>query len=500
MATATANSNGRMKMSKRLVTPSLVYDSHVSRLIDSPSPSKMAALLERVEQGELGVLCQLQMEMERKWDALANVAQTRRGATRSLEWCIEPDQKADEDDLFAQEVADYVGDTLTSIEAWSDALAHLSEAIGPNLAVVETIWEKAVPVDFTIVPYTRLVSHPITNRGVSIRTEAEHMGVPTELFPGKFMVFVPNSRGGFPFKTTLTHASIRSYLMAYHSAVDWMSYSELFGCPIRVGKYPQAMKSGDVETLRQELNEGGTDVAIMMPIEGDVEFKQATGTGETYQKQLDHTDASLAKLWLGQTLTTDVRSSGSRAQAEVHERSFDANIRDADLQAEAMCIRRQLIRYMVELRYPGRNAPVPIFKRKTYEARNVEAERLTLDQLRYAGERNLRLDEDTLYELLNLPKPTTPEPKVKTEMDTAATINELTLGIERATRAGDLGLVNALRVKIAELLGVDLPPLTELPKIAAQPGKPNLTDGTAPDNDAGDEGNNGAETGDNDDE
>lgn len=391
-------------MARYIVTESQQYDSHVPRIIDSPTPEKVASLLTQIDNGELGLLCQLQLEMERKSDIVACVAQTRRNAIGSLPWCIEPDPNADEEDAFAQEVADYVSNTLTGIDMWDDVLEHLREGIGPNLSVVETIWEKAAPVDFVIVNHRRLAAHPITNRGVVIRTDDNYMGYPTELFPNKFIVFVPHSKGGFPFFSTLTHASIRAYLMEKFSVDDWLAFSEVFGCPVRTATHDETAIPTDIDTVRTELNEGGTDVAIVLPKGWELDFKQAQGTGETYQKQLGYSSAAVAKLWLGQTLTTDVGDSGSRALGDVHN-EVRHDIRDADLRAEASCIRKQLIRPMVALKYPGRDAPIPVFVRKTYEARDVESERLTLDQLEFARTERLTVNSDWLYESLNIPKP-----------------------------------------------------------------------------------------------
>jgi len=407
MATSTRNGkapSSNRRMGNVIVEHSQVYDSHVPRIIDAPSPAKMAGLLNRIDQGELGLLCQLQAEMERKSDQFAGVVQTRRNAVAALDWYIEPDPNADEEDAFAKEVADYISDKLTTLDRWDDALWHLSEAIGPNLAVVELIWDKGELADFVIVPYTRLAAHPITNTGVVIRTEDEPVGFPVELFPNKFIVFVPNSKGGFPFRTTLTHASIRAYLMTYHSTVDWMAFSELFGCPVRTATYAGSAIPADIDTVRNEISQGGTDVAIVLPDPWDLEFKQAAGTGETYVKQLDHTDKAMAKLWLGQTLTTDIGSVGSRAAAEVHN-DVRHDIRDADIKPEACAIRKQLIRPMVQLKYPGRDAPIPVFVRKTYEARDIESERLTLEQLGFAQKEKLVVNSDWLYESLNIPRP-----------------------------------------------------------------------------------------------
>ncbi len=407
MATATRNgrppANGRM--TQRVVTESKVYDSHVRRLIDSPSPAKMAGLLNQIDNGELGLLCQLQLEMERKSDDLAGVAQTRRNAVAGLEWCIDPDPNAEEDDAFAQEVAAYVGDRLSTIDAWPGVLWHLAEAIGPNLAVVENIWQTGEIVDFTIVPHTRLAAHPITNRGVVIRTDEEIMGIPTDAMPNKFIVFVPNAKGGFPFQTTLTHASIRAYLMAYFSTTDWLAFSELFGCPVRTATHDESALAADVETVKKEINEGGTDVAIVVPKGWELDFKQAAGTGETYERQMNHASAAFAKLWLGQTLTTDVGNSGSRALGDVHN-EVRHDLRDADISARATCIRNQLIRPIVRFKWPNRpDAPVPVLTTIIPEARDVPSEDLTLRQLEFGAQQGLEVETKWLYESLKIPRP-----------------------------------------------------------------------------------------------
>lgn len=404
--------NGQLKKrSDRMIEHSLVYDSYPRYVTDSPSPSKLAALLKRVDSGELSDLCLLQQEMERKSDQFAGVVQTRRNAVTALQWTIEPEQNEDEGDSFAKEVADYVGDTLATLKQWSTALKHLSDAIGPNLSVVELVWEKAELVDFIIVPCTRLVSHPITNTGVAIRTDKNYMGFPIEEFPGKFIVYVPNARGGFPFRTTLTHASVGAYLMIHFSRIDWLAFSEAYGSATRVVTYEDAIVDADRDTLKEYANEGGADAAIVMPKGATLEFMQAVGTGETYQKQLDYADSKLAILWLGQTLTTDVGGVGSFAAAKVHD-NVRGDLLASDLQSEASCIREQLIRPMVELKYPGKNAPIPCFKRKTYAQRDVESERLTLEQLSFAAREGLSVNSDWLYESLNIPRPETELPPV----------------------------------------------------------------------------------------
>jgi phage gp29-like protein len=400
---ATATTNGKAD-GKRIVRHSMVYDSYPRYVTDSPSPEKFAALLKNVDSGELSDLCLLQQEMERKSDQFHGLVRTRRTAVTALEWTIDPDQNADEDDPFAKEVTDYCADKLASIPTWPAALAHLSEAIGPNLAVLELIWDKAELIEFGIVPCTRLASHPITNTGVVIRIDEEPMGVPVELFPGKFVVYVPYAKGGFPFRNTLTHASVMAYLTIHFGRSDWLAFSELYGTPIRVGTYEDAIVDDDRTTLKAFLDEMGSDAAGMLPKGVAVEFMQAQGTGETYPKLLDYADTKLAILWLGQTLTTDIGAVGSFAAAKIHD-NVRGSILASDLQAEAYCVREQVLRPMVELKYPGKNAPIPCFHRKTSVRRDIELERLVLEQLAFAAKEGLTVNSDWLYDSLAIPRP-----------------------------------------------------------------------------------------------
>lgn len=400
---ATALTNGKAS-SRRLIRHSLTYDASPRSLLNDPTPSKAAAILSSVDQGELWELCLLQIELERKWDQFAGVVQTRRNAITGLEWCIDPDPKVEEDDEFAKEVADYVSDKLASLDAWDTALSHLSEAIGPNLSVLELIWEKAELSDIAIVPCTRLASHPITNTGVVVRTDEVPMGMPTEEFPGKFVVFTPNSKGGFPYRATLTHASIRAFLMAWFSQTDWMAFSELYGTPERVAYYDDPVVDADRETIFDYIQYRGSDSAIALPKGVTLELHQAAGTGETYEKQLAHAESKIAILWRGQTLTTDIGSVGSRAAAEVHDR-VSRDILVADIKAEAACIQRQIIRPMVALKYPGMETPIPVFSRKMPDVRDVESERLTLSQMEFAAKERLTVNTDWVYESLGIPKP-----------------------------------------------------------------------------------------------
>ena len=91
-----------------------------------------------------------------------------------------------------------------------------------------------------------------------------------------------------------------------------------------------------------------------------IEFTEAhqNGSAELYQNFCEYLDAQVSKAVLGQTLTTEMPSSGgSRAAAEVHE-GVRRDILNADARRLAATLARDLVRPIVELnmgpqaRYP----------------------------------------------------------------------------------------------------------------------------------------------------
>jgi phage gp29-like protein len=387
----------------RITEYSQYFDRAMRYLTDDPTATKLKTLVGRIDDGDIAALCETQIELERKDAQFAGVVQTRRNAVTALDWYIDPDPDQ-EDDSSAQEAADYVAGRLKNIALWPKVMDHLAGAIGPNVSVVEILWDRAEVVDFVPVPVTRLSTHPYTNTGLAIKTDDELRGYPVEAFLDKFIVFSPYCKGGFPFRATLTHASLFPFLMGTLSRIDWLAFSEIFAMPLRVGYYDDTTLPDDRTVAQEMLDRMSTDTAAMLPKGIEVKFHQALGTGETYQNQMHYVDNKLAILWLGQTLTTDVVATGSYAAARVHNK-VRSDLLASDLRAEAACLREQLFRPMIRLRFPGRDVPVPIFRRDTSAIEDIDSKKLRLEQLAFAAGQGLDVPRKWLYAALSIPRP-----------------------------------------------------------------------------------------------
>lgn len=100
---------------------------------------------------------------------------------------------------------------------------------------------------------------------------------------------------------------------------DWATFAEIFGQPLRKGKYPARDNEAKI-TLKQAMIEAGSSPFIVIPDELDVTFEQATANsdGQLFEKLGDACDNQVIFLTLGQLLTTKSGDKGARALGEVH--------------------------------------------------------------------------------------------------------------------------------------------------------------------------------------
>ena len=391
----------------RSIKPVVRYEPNIDEfrryLTDDPTPEKMSNWLRAVDNGDIAALTELTDEMIAKDPHLLGVVETRRGAVTGLDWDIDPNPD-DPDPGLAEAKADYVRARLTSIANFPDALDHLSEAIGPNVAVVELLWDRAELTGVVPVPGHRLTGDPLGQKpGIFVETE-DDPGVPTH--PGKWIVYHPQPHAGFPFRRTLTHATVFPWLMIHFTRVDWMAFSELYGHPLRVAHWTDDAVDADRDAVETMLNEMGSDVAGTFPEGIDIELLQASGTGEIFVNQSGYAERKLSIAWLGQTLTTDTGESGGGAFAlgKIHE-GVRSDLLAKDLKSEKRTLECQLIMPMVGLRFPNQPGPPPLWVRRIEEKREIAQEQMDLDRLRAAQEFGLPIKRDDAYAALGFDRP-----------------------------------------------------------------------------------------------
>ena len=192
------------------------------------------------------------------------------------------------------------------------------------------------------------------------------------------------------------------YLFKNYDVKDWVAFCEVFGMPLRLGKYSAAASDDDKKALMEAIYSLGTDAAGIIPDSTIVEFieSQKTTSVEIYEKLARYCDEQISKAVLGQTLSSD-SGGGSYAQGKVHnEVRHDLTVGDA--KALAVTVRRDIIRPLVEYNF-GYDADVPFF---TFDCQEAEDQKETVEIYKtLACDMGLEIPKSHIYKKFNIPKP-----------------------------------------------------------------------------------------------
>lgn len=192
------------------------------------------------------------------------------------------------------------------------------------------------------------------------------------------------------------------YLFKNYDIKDWVSFCEVFGMPLRLGKYDASASEDDKKQLMEAIISLGTDAAGIVPSSTMIEFieSQKTTSVEIYEKLARYCDEQISKAILGQTLTSD-SGGGSYAQSKTHD-EVRHDLTVADAKALAVTIRRDIIRPLVEFNF-GTDVDIPFFG---FDCHEVEDQKEVVEIYKtLACDMGLEIPKSHIYKKFNIPKP-----------------------------------------------------------------------------------------------
>ena len=192
------------------------------------------------------------------------------------------------------------------------------------------------------------------------------------------------------------------YLFKNYDIKDWVSFCEVYGMPLRLGKYDVSASEDDKRQLMEAIVRLGTDAAGIVPSSTMIEFIEANKTTsvDLYENFARFADEQISKAVLGQTLTSD-SGGGSYAQSKTHN-EVRHDLTAADAKALAVTIRRDIIRPLVEFNF-GFDANIPFFE---FDCREVEDQKEAVEVLKtLACDMGLQIPTSYIYRKFNIPEP-----------------------------------------------------------------------------------------------
>ncbi len=309
------------------------------------TPVRLARILREAEEGDASSYLELAEEMEEKDLHYLSVLGTRKRAVSQLDIKVYPASDSKEDEANAQLVRDFL-----SRDGLEDELFDILDAINKGFSLTEIVWETSekqwMPKKLEWVD-PRWVEFDQLDRK-TMRLKADGGAVP--LTPYKYITCNIKAKSGLPLRGGIARAAAWTYIFKNFGVKAWVTFCEVFGQPIRVGKYHAGASDKDKKTLLRAVANIGSDAAAVIPQNMMIEFiaaANANGGGDTYKKLADFCDQQVSKAVLGQTTTTDAISGGHAVSKEHNDVRGD--IQNADAKALAGVLKRDLVIPLIDL-------------------------------------------------------------------------------------------------------------------------------------------------------
>lgn len=364
------------------------------RPLASITPRNVADILRRAARGDMGDFLAAAADVEEKDLHYRAVLQTRRLSVSSL-----PVEVLARDD--SQAAVDALGLAREALAALDmpAIVDHLMQAVALGFAVAEIQWTahgaQWLPQVFPR-PAQWFQFDQESGRVLRIYDGSREGEI---IPPYRAICHTPGAH--LPAHAGVARSALWAWVFKSYALRDWARFIELFGQPIRVGKYHQGASKDDVAVLKQAAFSLGSDAAAVIPEEMMLELVEAGGksaSGELYARLIEYLDAQVSKAVLGQTMTTD--DGASLSQAKVHN-EVRMDIMRADARAIAATLQRDLIAPLVALNL-GTEAPLPVVELVVEEAEDRNALAAQVAQLAGAG---LEIPQAWVREQFCIPHP-----------------------------------------------------------------------------------------------
>jgi phage gp29-like protein len=317
------------------------------------TPQRLAGILRRAEHGDAIAYLELAEEMEEKDLHYHSVLGTRKRAISQLPIEVDPATESAEDEADAQIIRDWLQrDTLQA------ELFDILDGVGKGYSATEIIWEfgelwlpgRLERQDPRFFEFDRTDGRTLYLRGESGQQ------LPLEQF--KFITHVHPAKSGLAIRGGLARVVAWAYLFKNYSLKDWVAFLEVYGLPLRIGKYDNGETEDNIKLLERAVGQIGADAGAVIPKSMVIEFVKSEGaaSAELFEKLCTYLDQQISKAVLGQTNTTDAQAGGlGSGQAQVHN-DVRGDIEKSDAVQLAATLNRDLVRPIIILNRGTRKA------------------------------------------------------------------------------------------------------------------------------------------------
>lgn len=298
-------------------------------------------------------------------DQVKTCMQQRLDAVISTEWEVEPGDSS----RRSKKAADSLKAQLDAIR-WDDVCRKMLWGVFWGYSVAECLYERdgseVTLADIRVRDRRRFGFGPDFN--LKLQTNTAPMG--ETLPPAKFWHFaVGADHDDEPYGLGLASWLYWPVYFKRHGLKVWFRYLDKFSMPTLKGTYPSGTQDAERRKLLEAMRAMSTDSAVAIPEGMMIELLEAARSGSAdYTSLHDRMNAAIAKVVLGQTMTTDQGS--SRSQGEVHLQ-VRQDILKADADVLSQSFNSTVAAWLTHWNF-GPDTPVPMVWRRVEEGDDLD--------------------------------------------------------------------------------------------------------------------------------
>ncbi|WP_250870456.1 DUF935 domain-containing protein [Hafnia paralvei] len=370
------------------------------------TPNRAAICLRAAERGDLIMQADLAADLEEKDTHLFAELGKRRLAVQSVAWSVEPPPNAT---AAEKKDAAMIDEFLRGVSWFEEALYDATDAILKGYSMQEIEWgylgRSRVPMALHWRDPALFCLNPDNYHEIRLRDNS-YQGC--ELQPFGWVRHQAKSKTGYAGVQGLVRTLIWPFIFKNYSLRDFAEFLEIYGLPLKVGKYPSGATKEQKAALMRAVMDIGRRAGGIIPSGMSLEFESAAnGQSDPFLAMMNWGEKTISKAILGSTLTTQTDTNGSRALGEVHN-EVRKDIRNADLTRLVATFNRDLIYPMLAVNSttPINPSRLPRFQFDTMESEDMATFADAIPKLA-AG---MPIPVSWLHEKLHIPTPQGDEP------------------------------------------------------------------------------------------
>jgi len=324
------------------------FSDHPSRAL---TPQKLADILIGAEQGNIIAQCELAEDMEEKDGHVFAELQKRRRALLGVDWKIVPPRNASAAEIKDTEMLQEHFEDMTFLD---DVIFDASDAILKGFSNQEITWQQLgagtskiwLPQQVEFKDPSWFMTHPALEPGQN-RNELrlrDNSVNGEALQPFGWISHTHKTKSGYLARSGLARVLAWPYLFKNYSVRDLAEFLEIYGLPLRLGKYPTGASQEEKNTLLNAVMSIGHNAGGIIPKGMEIDFQEtAKGTQQPFEYMVGLMEKTISKAILGGTLTSQADGkSSTNALGNVHN-EVRQELRDSDLKQIANTITRDLV-------------------------------------------------------------------------------------------------------------------------------------------------------------